>query len=81
MSSPIKAFDGYVYVPDSDPGVFAGAARGMVVRKPDRSPPWIVVEWSATCRSESLPAHKLHHYRISREVFSDTQVTCKRQQP
>jgi hypothetical protein len=44
MSSPTKATDGYVYVPDSDPGVFAGAARGVVVRKPDRSPPWIVVD-------------------------------------
>ena len=44
MNSPMKAIDGYVYVPDSDPGVFAGAARGMVVRKPDRSPPWIVVD-------------------------------------
>jgi hypothetical protein len=39
----MNATEGYVYVPDSDPGVFAGAARGMVVRKPDRSPPWIVV--------------------------------------
>jgi hypothetical protein len=44
MSSPIKAIDGYVYVPDLDPGLFAGVARGMVVRKPDRSPPWIVVD-------------------------------------
>lgn len=44
MSRPMNAIDGYVYVPDSDPGVFAGAARGMVVRKRDRSPPWIVVD-------------------------------------
>jgi hypothetical protein len=44
MSSPTKSTDGYVYVPDSDPGVFAGATPGMVVRKPDRSPPWIVVD-------------------------------------
>lgn len=40
----MKAIDGYVYVPDSDPGVFAGAAGGAVVRKSDRSPPWIVVD-------------------------------------
>lgn len=40
----MKPTDGYVYVPDSDPGVFASAAQGMVVRKPDRSPPWIVVD-------------------------------------
>src|SRR5688572_21913449 len=44
MSSPRTATEGYVYVPDSDPGFFAGAARGMVVRKPDRLPPWIVVD-------------------------------------
>ena len=44
MSSPRKAIDGYVYVPDSDSGVFDGAGRDMVVRKPDRSPPWIVVD-------------------------------------
>jgi hypothetical protein len=36
--------DGYVYVPDSDPGIFAGAKPGTVIRKPDRSPPWIVVD-------------------------------------
>jgi hypothetical protein len=44
MSNPRTATDGYVYVPDSDPGVFAGATRGVVVRKPDRLPPWIVVD-------------------------------------
>jgi hypothetical protein len=44
MNSPTKATDGYVYVSDSDPGVFAGAARGVVIRKHDRSPPWIVVD-------------------------------------
>ena len=44
MSSSIRVIDGFVYVPDSDSGVFAGAARGMVLRKPDRSPPWIVVD-------------------------------------
>jgi hypothetical protein len=44
MISPSKTLDGYVYVPDSDPDVFAGAARGVVVRKRDRSPPWIVVD-------------------------------------
>ena len=40
----MKTINGYVYVPNSDPGVFAGAAWGTVVRKPDRSPPWIVVD-------------------------------------
>jgi hypothetical protein len=40
----MKAIEGYVYVPDSDSGLFAGAARGMVIRKPDHSPPWIVVD-------------------------------------
>ena len=44
MSSPLKAIDGYVYVLDAAPGVFAGAVRGMVVCKSDRSPPWIVVD-------------------------------------
>ncbi|MBA4190264.1 MAG: hypothetical protein C0467_19945 [Planctomycetaceae bacterium] len=44
MTSPMNAIDGYVYVPDSDPGVLAGAAGGVVVRKSDRSPPWIVVD-------------------------------------
>jgi hypothetical protein len=44
MSSLSKAIEGYVYVPDLEPGFFEGAARGIVVRKPDRSPPWIVVD-------------------------------------
>lgn len=44
MSSPGKAIEGYVYVPDLEPGVFAGASQGTVVQKPDRSPPWIVVD-------------------------------------
>ena len=35
---------GYVYAPDSDPGPLAGAKAGAVVRRPDPSPPWIVVD-------------------------------------
>lgn len=35
---------GYVYVPDSDPGPLAAAAPGEIVRKPDATPPWIVVD-------------------------------------
>jgi hypothetical protein len=37
---------GFVYVPDSDPGVLAGAVPGVIVCKPDRLPPWIVVDHS-----------------------------------
>jgi hypothetical protein len=40
----MTATSGYVYVPNADPGVMAGVAVGDVVRKPDRSPPWIVVD-------------------------------------
>jgi hypothetical protein len=40
----MKAINGYVYVPNTDVGVFAGATGGIVVRKPDRLPPWIVVD-------------------------------------
>jgi hypothetical protein len=35
---------GYVYVPNLDPGSLAVAAPGAVVRKPDATPPWIVVD-------------------------------------
>lgn len=35
---------GYVYEADAEHGPFAGASRGMVVRKSDRSSPWIVVD-------------------------------------
>lgn len=44
VRSASKTIEGYVYVPDSNPEVFAGAAVGKVVRKPDLSPPWIVVD-------------------------------------
>jgi hypothetical protein len=40
----MKPIDGYVYAPDADPGLLAGAAPGAIVRKSDRSPPWIVVD-------------------------------------
>lgn len=42
----MKPINGYVYAPDSDPGLFAGTAPGAIVRKSDRSPPWIVVDHS-----------------------------------
>ncbi len=42
----MKPIHGYVYAPDADPGCLAGAAPGVIVRKPDRSPPWIVVDHS-----------------------------------
>ncbi len=35
---------GYVYVPNINPGIMAGVAVGDIVRKPDSSPPWIVVD-------------------------------------
>jgi hypothetical protein len=54
VNSAAKTIDGYVYVPDSNPGAFASAARGVVIGNPDRSPPWIVVnhaiEWALVAR-------------------------------
>lgn len=50
----MSTIEGYVYVPDSDPGVFAGAGPGTVVRTPSRSPPWIVVH------------HALHSILVTR---------------
>jgi hypothetical protein len=44
MSSTPNPTEGYVYVADSDPGFFAGVVRGTVVRRPNRSPPWVVVD-------------------------------------
>ncbi len=42
----MKPIKGYMYEPDTDFGLLAGAAPGAIVRKPDRSPPWIVVDHS-----------------------------------
>ena len=42
----MKPITGYVYAPDVDPGLLAGATLGAIVRQSDRSPPWIVVAHS-----------------------------------
>jgi hypothetical protein len=42
----MKQIAGYVYAPDAAPGLLAAAAPGAIVSKPDRSPPWIVVDHS-----------------------------------
>lgn len=43
MSTQTKTTEGFVDVPSSDVGIFANAASGAILRKPDCSPPWIVV--------------------------------------
>lgn len=35
--------EGFVYTRESAPGLFANAAAGVVLRNPDRSAPWLVV--------------------------------------
>lgn len=40
----MRPITGYAYVPDDAPGVLSEATPGATVRKPDRSPPWIVVD-------------------------------------
>jgi hypothetical protein len=42
----MKRIEGYVYAPDADPGLLAGAAPGAIVSNPNRLPPWIVVDHS-----------------------------------